>query len=38
MRTMEERQAVDIVDRKFVFTLLVVLNDLTGVGVESRII
>ena len=38
MRTMEERQAVDIVDRKYVFTLLVVLNDLMGVGVETSII
>ena len=38
MRTMEERQAVDIVDRKYVFTLLVVLNDLMGVGMETSII
>ena len=33
MRTVGERQAVDIIDRNYVFTLLVVLNDLTGVGV-----
>ena len=38
MRTMEERQTVDIVDRKYVFTLLVVLSGLMGVGVETRII
>ena len=38
MRTMEERQTVDIVDRKYVFTLLVVLSDLMGVGVETSII
>lgn len=38
MRTMEERQAVDIIDRKYVFTLLVVLNALKGVGVETSII
>ena len=38
MGTMEERQTVDIVDHKYVFIHLVVLNDLVGVGVETSII
>ena len=38
MGTMKERQTVGIEDHKYVFTLLVVLNDLVGVGVEISII
>ena len=38
MRAMEERRAVDIVDRKQVFAPLVMQNDLSGVGVDTSIV